>query len=124
MGALVGLLFSLAVVAVALGGVATIAGHAQLRDRCFSLAIGAALLAVLLPIVVQLLTKSFQESQGGSTVAAASFSPIALAVFLVGHASLGVALLRQRTSGGSRVNDLEQARGRPRPRLSPEGEEQ
>jgi hypothetical protein len=124
MNTVVGFLFSLAVVATAGAGFATIVGPPALRERCFGVAIVAVIAALALPLAGQLLRAAFStlghKPRGTSTTAVPSGGTIA---FVLGHLVLGVTLVRLRLGNADRARrdgaELEQARGRVRPRLLP-----
>lgn len=128
MDALVGFLLSLAVVAIAGAGFATIAGLPPLRGRCLGVAVVAVLLSLLLPAVGRLVRSAFSIGSPGVPIIGTSM-PAASSVlvpFLVGHVTLAAALLRRRLGGVERgrreAAEVERARGRGRRRISPETE--
>ena len=124
MGIFVALLYSLAVVAVALGGVATIAGLGPLRERCFTAAALLLLAAVMLPLVARALEKMMTVSSADMVNNGDGQGVAVVAAVVVGHGALAAALSRRRRQQAGGAGDLEQARGRGRPRLSPEGREE
>ncbi len=115
-----GFLLSLAVVAVAGGGFATIAGLPALRDRCFGAALALVLVALALPIIAAAVRMVFAALSLGPFRDSIGLHAGGLAPFAVGHITLGVTLLRRRLRPSGRADDaLELARGRGRERLDP-----
>jgi hypothetical protein len=127
LSSVVALLYGLAVVSAALGGFATIAGLGSLRERCFTAALLFVLGALALPLLQTALTQLFTSASSPIGPLGLSLSPVAAASVVAGHGTLAVALGRRyvrRASGAERRgSDLESARGRGRPRLSPDGQE-
>jgi MFS family permease len=127
MGSVVALLYSLAVVSVALGGFATVAGLAPLRERCFTVALLSLLGAILLPLVVGALTGLIGDRRDAEASRGFNANVGVLGAVVVGHGALATALLHRRLRASRperQAADLEHARGRGRPRLSPEGREE
>jgi hypothetical protein len=135
--ALVGLLMSLAVVAVAGGGMAAIVGLTPIRDRLLAVAVALIVAALTVPIVVGVVRGAAPvfhnvnppaEGVGaGEGSCGIGVSPVLIALILLGHLVLGAVLVRRRLGGrdGARneERELEEARGRRRPRLPEDAEE-
>jgi hypothetical protein len=120
MVALVGSLYSIALLCIAGAGFAVIGGQAALRDRCLTVAITCIIVAMVLPIVAQLVSSLLAALVTTSAVDGVTTGGVI--AFITGHVALGLALLRRRGRGQS-GDELEAARTRSRPRLSPENEE-
>ena len=122
MATVTGLLFTLAVFAIVGAGFATLAGVSGLRERCFAVAIAFVLAGLALRLVAELVGTRGMTSMNFIGRGAGSTTALSSMAFVAGHLALGIVLLvRQRR--GQRPDELEQARGRGRPRLNPDGEE-
>ena len=128
MEALLGLLSSLAVVAVAGAGMAAIGGLPPLRDRLLGAAVTLVVASLAVRLVVGLLCSKLVPGGAGETARPSPAASSALVIpFAIGHVALAVALLRRRLGAAERGPDeraeIERARGRIRPRISAEGVE-
>lgn len=127
MAAVIGLCWSLALILLVGAGFATIVGAISVRDRFLAAVVCVSTLALLLPVLDRVLAELFGTfSITGNGMGSGVPSVIAIP-FAMGHVALGVVLVRRRRRGaeGARreAAELEQAIGRERPRLSPDGEE-
>lgn len=118
------LLQSLAVLALLLSGLLAILGIRGARDTLLRAAFTAFGLALLVRCVLGAATSGWSsESSTGRTNGAALPTGV-VALMIIGHVVLGVALLRRRFGGTDRLRDeaqeIERARTRERSRLPPE----
>jgi hypothetical protein len=120
------LLYSLAVVAIAGAGIATIAGLDSVRARYFTYATILVVISLALPVTARL-GQGVLHAIPTTLDMCPSSSGLAIGGFVLGHAALAVVLVARRRRGRENVRreaaELEQARGRGRPRLTPEGTE-
>jgi hypothetical protein len=124
-----GVIMSLAVVAVAGGGIAAVVGLKPVRDRLLGVAVVLVVAALAVPLFRNFLSIVLSGFHGGgvkedvhdAAEARRGMSPVLLVAFLLGHGALGLTLLRRRSRGRdaarSEERELEEARGRRRPRL-------
>jgi hypothetical protein len=122
------LLFSLAVLLLALAGMATIVGARSLRERLVRFAFATLAMSFLIPYAFASISAILQQNLNGAPSCGFS-APSSVAIpFLLGHLVLVVALLRRRLRNPERarreVGEVEHARMRERPRLPPGDEEE
>ncbi|MCZ7681198.1 MAG: hypothetical protein M5U28_21375 [Sandaracinaceae bacterium] len=111
--------FGLAVVLVATAGLAATFGADRIRDALMRFATGAVVVALGLPMLAGVLARASCDGPRGAGMSRCI--PLFIVAVAVGHAALGVFLLRRR-AGAERSRfaaDLEAARGRERVRLIP-----
>lgn len=111
--------FGLAVVLVATAGLAATFGADRIRDALMRLATGAVVVALALPMVMAVLGRVSCDDPRVAT--GFDLDPLFIVAVVVGHAALGLFLLRRRagTDRAGFIADVEAARGRERVRLTP-----
>jgi hypothetical protein len=128
MNALVGLLFTAAVLAVAGAGFATMAGVPTLRTRFFGIAIVTALVAIGIPPVLTVLGSTARAAVHGVEESAGDVGGFPTWIFVVmglGYVAAAVAFVRiprQPALRRERDAERERARSRQRRRMPPRGE--
>jgi hypothetical protein len=127
MTTLVGLFFTIAVLAVAGAGLATIFALPALRARLFSAAVGFLLAALVIPPVCSLANAAFGASLDAAAEAATHVRGLSgwAGLFALGYVIAIIALVRRRggTNDRDRHADEDRARSRQRRRMPPRGEE-
>jgi hypothetical protein len=121
-----GVIESIIVIAIACAGLMHVVGAPRLRDRLVAFA-GLALVALLLVPFVLALVSAITSQPGAHSAAVSTDSLLMIAMMCVGHAALGVEVLRRRMRGADRGHDADRARTRLRTRVpvarEPEREE-